>query len=109
MNASKQCSDGRGVGYRDLWKDGKMHSLTPRQVTAAITGGFDAVTAQRVLADERMLDYVKHYLREYTERAGHIPYDYALRLISEHNHHTNDGDADLRVAHAVGFCPVCSE
>lgn len=85
------------------WNDGVRRGISPRQVMASITGGFDETDARRALADEGILSFVNRYLTEYRRRTGHLPYMFQSRVDDEIAEPSEEGDWDLRVAFAVGY------
>ncbi|KAB7791442.1 hypothetical protein [Bifidobacterium leontopitheci] len=92
-----------GSGPASPWSDGRRRPFTPREVIAGVTGGFDQELAGKMLADDVALAYVNRYLTRYRALAGHLPYPYESRIERECNEPTEDGDADLKVALAIGY------
>lgn len=88
---------------RSPWSDGVGRPLDPMEVGIGLEGGFSPALAAQVLADPYLLAYLNRYMSRYMERNGHLPYDYQLRLERECAHPTPEGDADLRVALAIGY------
>lgn len=88
---------------RSPWADGVERPITPLQAMIGLDGGFNTTLANQVLAEPYVLAYLNRHLSRYAERNGHLPYDYQLRIERECAEPSEDGDADLRVALAIGY------